>query len=60
MNGYFLLHGMFLQLAQSLNFHTCPFCRGGKVFRVQWKLGMILSDSLDQRKVCLDNLYRNL
>lgn len=42
MNGYFLFHGMLVQLTCSiLELSLCPHCMRGKVFRVQWKLKMM-------------------
>ena len=42
MNGYFLFHGMLVQLTCSiLELSLCPHCWRGKVFRVQWKLKMM-------------------
>lgn len=42
MNGYFLFHGMLVQLTCSiLEPSLCPHCWRGKVFGVQWKVKMM-------------------
>lgn len=42
MNGYFLFHGMLVQLTCSiLELSLCPHCWRGKVFKVQRKLRMM-------------------